>query len=350
MRVLDVRGRHPSSSLPHAKRAEYRKGHVPGAVFVDWEHDFVAVDDPIPVQVASGGEFATCAGALGIADGDLVVTYDDYYGIFAARVAWAFRLYGGEARVLDGGWTTWREEGRAESDRPVAPEPARFIARPRPRLRRTLAEVEVARRSGAALVDARPRHLFLGEQGTANTGHIPGARCLPYQELVDGATGLWASPDAVARLARDCRHRPRSTPERADRHVRQRRVGDRRPACARTHRRALRRRVRRLVQRVERRPDAADRVRQRGLNDPRRGGEDDGTTAGKAVRGARRGASVQGRQGQDRARRALGPHGRPRHVRARLALVRARQAARRAPTAARSSTSATWSRAGCGWS
>ena len=37
----------------------------------------------------------------------------------------------------------------------------------------------------------------------ANTGHIPGARCLPYQELVDGATGLRAVPAAVARLARD---------------------------------------------------------------------------------------------------------------------------------------------------
>jgi thiosulfate/3-mercaptopyruvate sulfurtransferase len=202
LRVLDVRGRHPSSSLPHAKRAEYRQGHVPGAVFVDWEHDFVAVDDPVPVQVASAEEFATRAGAFGIADGDLVVTYDDYYGIFAARVAWAFRFYGGDARVLDGGWTAWREEARAQSDRLAEPEPARFTARPRPRLRRTLVEVEVARRSGAALVDARPRHLFLGEQGTANTGHIPGARCLPYQELVDGATGLWASPDAVARLAR----------------------------------------------------------------------------------------------------------------------------------------------------
>jgi thiosulfate/3-mercaptopyruvate sulfurtransferase len=202
LRVLDVRGRHPSSSLPHAKHAEYRQGHVPGAVFVDWEHDFVAVDDPVPVQVASAGEFATRAGALGIGDDDLVVTYDDYYGIFAARIAWAFRVYGGDARVLDGGWTTWREEGRAESDRLLEPEPARFTPQPRPRLRRTLAEVEQARRSGAALVDARPRHLFLGEQGTANTGHIPGARCLPYQELVDGATGLWAAPDAVARLAR----------------------------------------------------------------------------------------------------------------------------------------------------
>jgi len=203
LRVLDVRGRHPSSALAHAKRAEYAEAHIPGAVFVDWEHDFVASEDPVPVQVADAPSFAARAGQLGVGDGDVVVTYDDYYGIFAARVAWAFRLYGARAHVLDGGWQTWREEGRPTSAETVAAAPARFTARPRPLLRRTLAEVLQARERGAELVDARPRHLFVGEQGIPNTGHIPGAHCLPYQELVDGATGLWAAPDAVARLARD---------------------------------------------------------------------------------------------------------------------------------------------------
>jgi thiosulfate/3-mercaptopyruvate sulfurtransferase len=203
VRVLDVRGRHASSPLPHAKRREYLESHIPGAAFVDWEHDFVAADGDAPLEVACGADFAERAGALGVADGDLVVTYDDYYGIFAARVAWAFRLYGATARVLDGGWTTWREEGRAVSGGPPRTAGARFTPRLRPRLRRTLHEVEEASRSGAALVDARPRHLFVGECGVANTGHIPGSLCLPYQELVDGATGLWAAPAAVARLARD---------------------------------------------------------------------------------------------------------------------------------------------------
>jgi thiosulfate/3-mercaptopyruvate sulfurtransferase len=203
IRVLDVRGRHPSSSLPHAKRAEYVAGHIPGAVFVDWEHDFIDATDPVPVQVADADAFAQRAGELGIADGDLVITYDDYYGIFAARVAWAFRCYGAESRVLDGGWSTWQEEGRPVSQANDTPARRSFTARPRPRLRRTLAEVEAAKDAGATLVDARPRHLFLGAPGVANTGHIPGARCLPYQELVDGATGLWAAPEAVSRLALD---------------------------------------------------------------------------------------------------------------------------------------------------
>jgi thiosulfate/3-mercaptopyruvate sulfurtransferase len=203
VRVLDVRGRHPSSALAHAKRAEYAAGHIPGALFVNWEHDFVDRSDPVPVQVAGAQAFAKRAGELGVGDGDLVVTYDDYYGIFAARVAWAFRHYGAESRVLDGGWNTWTDEGRAVSDATETPERRAFTGRPRPRLRRTLADVQAARAGGATLVDARPRHLFVGDPDAANTGHIPGSRCLPYQELVDGATGLWAAPEAVRRLARD---------------------------------------------------------------------------------------------------------------------------------------------------
>jgi thiosulfate/3-mercaptopyruvate sulfurtransferase len=118
-------------------------------------------------------------------------------------VAWTFRYYGAESRVLDGGWSTWTEEGRPISDAHESPERSMFTARPRPLLRRTLADIEAARAEGATFVDARPRHLFIGERGVAATGHIPGSRCLPYQELVDGATGLWTAPDAVRRLARD---------------------------------------------------------------------------------------------------------------------------------------------------
>ena len=115
--------------------------------------------------------------------------------------------------MLDGGWTSWTEAGRPISTGTVDLGRQAFAARPRPRLRRTLADVEGSRARGAALVDARPRHLFLGDQDVANTGHIPGSRSLPYQELVDGATGLWAAPDAVRRLARDAGIDPDRPPQ-----------------------------------------------------------------------------------------------------------------------------------------
>src|SRR5580704_3680933 len=64
VRILDGRGRHPSSSLAHAKRAEYSEGHIPGAIFIDWEKDFVDAGDPVPYQVASPGAFASMAPRL----------------------------------------------------------------------------------------------------------------------------------------------------------------------------------------------------------------------------------------------------------------------------------------------
>jgi thiosulfate/3-mercaptopyruvate sulfurtransferase len=203
LRILDVRGRHPSSPLAHAKCAEYQDSHIPGAIFVDWEHDFVDVSDPTPYQVASPDAFAARAAELGISNDDLIVTYDDYYGIFASRVAWSFRLHGAGARVLDGGWQTWIDEGRPVTAGTSARDAGAFTARVRPQLRRTVDDVAVVAANGGALIDARPRHVYVGEVGVPGTGHIPGALSLPYHDLVDGATGIFATPAAIGRLLRD---------------------------------------------------------------------------------------------------------------------------------------------------
>jgi thiosulfate/3-mercaptopyruvate sulfurtransferase len=220
VQVLDVRGRHPSSSTPHAKRAEYTAGHIPGAIFVDWERDFVDSDDPVPVQVAGAGAFGARAGALGVGDGVLVITYDDYYGIFASRVAWAFRYYGAEARVLDGGWTTWMEDSRPVSDESVELPPARFKARFRPRLRRTLAEVQEALAPGAALVDARPRHLFRRRAGRGEHRPYPWV-ALPSLPGAGRRRDRTVGRPRRSRKARArCPDRSRSAAQRADRNLR----------------------------------------------------------------------------------------------------------------------------------
>ena len=131
VRVLDVRGRHPCSPLPHAKRDEYadrahsRRGvRRLGARLRATARTRSRSRSPTPGRSRRARESWASATA------DLIVTYDDYYGIFAARVAWAFRYYGAESRVLDGGWRTWVEEGRPTSAAPDELPPARFRARP----------------------------------------------------------------------------------------------------------------------------------------------------------------------------------------------------------------------------
>jgi thiosulfate/3-mercaptopyruvate sulfurtransferase len=201
VRILDVRGRHPSSPLPHAKRAEYEEAHIPGAVFVDWTTDFVNRDDPVPYQLADPEQFAADASALGISEDAIVVTYDDYYGLHAARIAWALRCHDVDARVLDGGWRTWSDERRLVTDAPSAPHPTAFPVGAPNALRLALDDLDRAQRRGAVVVDARPRYLYLGDPDAPGTGHIPGAHALSYQELVDGATGLFQPPVAIRRLA-----------------------------------------------------------------------------------------------------------------------------------------------------
>jgi thiosulfate/3-mercaptopyruvate sulfurtransferase len=84
---------------------------------------------------------------------------------------------------------------------PSVPRPTTFPVSAANALRLTLDDLDRARGRGAAVVDARPRHLYLGEPDAPGTGHIPRAYTLSYQELVDGSTGLFQSPVAIRRLA-----------------------------------------------------------------------------------------------------------------------------------------------------
>ncbi|MGO9834348.1 MAG: sulfurtransferase [Polyangiaceae bacterium] len=210
VRVVDIRGlvRPPGNDPRYVpKREDYEKGHVPGAVFVDWTRDIVDLKDPVPVQVALGPAFEAKMGELGIADDSLVVAYDDYDHAFAGRLAWALRYHGHDAvRVLDGGWSRWVAEDRRATKEAPAPAPgARFTSRPRPSLRRTADEVMGAiGRADVMLIDARPVAQYTGESSAARrSGHIPGAHNVPYAKLVDAQTGKFLPQGDLNRVFRD---------------------------------------------------------------------------------------------------------------------------------------------------
>ena len=80
--------------LPGQQRdahAEYRDGHIPGAVFFDIDKIADGSSD-LPHTLPGPAYFSEAIGALGIGDGDTVVVYDSVGLFSAARVWWTFRI------------------------------------------------------------------------------------------------------------------------------------------------------------------------------------------------------------------------------------------------------------------
>jgi thiosulfate/3-mercaptopyruvate sulfurtransferase len=191
--------------LPHLgrdARAEYRRTHVPGAVFFDID-EIKDVTSPLPHMLPGPAAFARAVGELGLGDGDRVVVYGARGFIASARVWWTFRVFGHDTvAVLDGGFPAWRAEGRPLESVSPSPAPRRFTARFRPELVR---ELDAMRANVAAgrdqVVDARSHGRFAGTEPEPRpglrSGHIPGSVSLPYDRIVRREDGALLPPAAL---------------------------------------------------------------------------------------------------------------------------------------------------------
>jgi len=178
--------------LPTEQRdahAEFRSGHIPGAVFFDIE----AISDhstDLPHMLPGTTHFSEAVGALGIGDGDTVVAYDSAGLYSAARVWWTFRVFGAkQVFILDGGLPKWKAEGRPLETGDAKHAPKTFNAEMNVGAVAMLADVRMALTDDSAqVVDARSAERFRGEapepRSGLRSGHIPGSFNVPYSQLV----------------------------------------------------------------------------------------------------------------------------------------------------------------------
>lgn len=198
------------TSRSHPARADFESGHIPGAVFADMVTEFSdpAGDEGLPegmhaYRLPSPEAFARAAGALGVGDDTVVVTYDAVDGMWAARLRWMLRVFGHEhVAVLDGGWRGWLGAGGTAETGPARTTPATFTARPRPGMVATRDEVSAGVDDGSVLpLNALSPERFrgLGPTPLPRPGRIPGSVNLPYTDVFD-ADGRYLSPDELRRL------------------------------------------------------------------------------------------------------------------------------------------------------
>jgi thiosulfate/3-mercaptopyruvate sulfurtransferase len=160
----------------------YRKGHLPGAVFVDLDRDLAgppgpAGRHPLPAK----DTFQEAMQRAGVTSDRLVVVYDNADSTAAARAWWTLRYFGHrQVRVLDGGYRAWIESGQPVTTATADPRPGDFTARPG-RLPVLDADGAAALAGDGVLLDARAGERYRGEVEPVDpvAGHIPGAVSAP---------------------------------------------------------------------------------------------------------------------------------------------------------------------------
>jgi thiosulfate/3-mercaptopyruvate sulfurtransferase len=169
---------------------EFRRAHIPGAVFFDID----AIADTstgLPHMLPDEMKFAAEMAALGLGDGMRFVVYDSPGLFAAARVWWTLRAFGaGEVAILDGGLPQWLRDSRPVEQGDANPRPRRFTPRLNHAFVASLDEVRRAQATGSAqVVDARPADRFEGRapepRPGVRGGHIPGSLNLPFVEIVE---------------------------------------------------------------------------------------------------------------------------------------------------------------------
>lgn len=170
-------------------RAEYLAGHIPGAVFFDIDGVADHSTD-LPHMLPSSEVFAAEMRRLGFGDGMHAVVYDSV-GLFSApRLWWTLTVFGVEkVSILSGGLPAWKAEGRPLETAEPARAARDFTPRFDPELVAGAARVKAALESGAVqVIDARSAERFQGRapepRPGLRSGHMPGARNLPFPSVV----------------------------------------------------------------------------------------------------------------------------------------------------------------------
>lgn len=185
---------------PAAAKRSFEEGHIPGAQFLDLEHDLSGPKTgrngrhPLPSREALQELFSR----LGVGASTDVVVYDDGDHAGAARAWMLLRWMGHErVRVLNGGLMAWRAAGlELECGVQVSVQPSDF-----PEREPLVTFLSKEKLEGQRLVDARAPERFRGdvEPLDPKAGHIPGAENLFYKKVLS-EEGKFRSRNELERL------------------------------------------------------------------------------------------------------------------------------------------------------
>ncbi len=183
---LQARLGEPELRLIDARpRADYEKGHIPGAVWIDAKA--VEAMAAKPGALTDRAAWEAWIRPLGIGPETKVLVYDANRQLDAARLWWLLGYLGVDhVGLVDGNFPTWQAEGRPVAVEVPAVEPRAFPVELRSGRRASRSDVLAAiDAKSMRIIDARTEAEFTGEaKKSRRGGHIPEACHLEWQNFV----------------------------------------------------------------------------------------------------------------------------------------------------------------------
>jgi len=193
--VLQAHLEKPQTLVVDLTKAEtYARGHIPGAVFLDYVR-IVRTVKPVGGLLPDEAQLSIVLSNIGLTPESHVVAYDDEGGGKAARLLWTLEAIGHHRySLLNGGLHAWANEGHPLQQEPVSPEPSDYLAQVQPACQAVVGRqfiLDHLSDDNVALLDARTPAEFSGEKCyAARGGHIPGAINIEWTEFMDQSHNL----------------------------------------------------------------------------------------------------------------------------------------------------------------
>jgi thiosulfate/3-mercaptopyruvate sulfurtransferase len=184
----------------------YEKGHIRGAVRLDWKAD---LQDPVKRDFVDRPTFEALLSDRGIGNDHTVVLYGGNNNWFASYAYWYFRLYGHDAvKLLDGGRKKWELDSRELVADVPDRTPTTYTAQEQDTSIRAFRDDVLGAIGVQNLVDVRSPDEYSGrllapahlpQEQSQRPGHVPTAVNIPWSKAAND-DGTFRSDDELTAL------------------------------------------------------------------------------------------------------------------------------------------------------
>jgi thiosulfate/3-mercaptopyruvate sulfurtransferase len=170
----------------------YEKGHITGAVRIDWRSD---LQDAVRRDFVNKAQFEALLSRKGIGNDSTVVLYGGNNNWFAAYAYWYFKLYGQrDVKLLDGGRKRWELDSRSLVLEVPERAATTYTASEQDTSIRAYRDDALAAIGSLNLVDVRSPDEYAGrllapahlpQEQSQRGGHIPTAVSIPWSKAAN---------------------------------------------------------------------------------------------------------------------------------------------------------------------